>query len=273
MWRSVFWLTVFCSLVFCSCKKEELPTGGNPDTARYPAYTDSLGRPDSMSTRGLLPFLTVRERPSGFFASLFGQEICSQKFYCDTAGRPVHAVYSQRGFPDEHLRFTYTDSSFITREGRSGRCEYLLREGLIVAGKPLGHGTMTRFVYDAARHLVRAGQTDYVWEGARLTAVRLKSPDGRLMIERKVDYDEAKPVSQTVMAELFAHYWGKWWLLPFLQKGYFGEFPVGVPYRISYPDGHFDLYRSVFGDDGRLASIQSVGDGIVRDYRWEDWQK
>lgn len=270
MRRCVFWLTVFCSLVFYSCKKEKLPTLGNPDATRYPAYMGSVRGLDSMDGRGFLPYLTVRERPSGFFASLFRKEICSQKFYCDTAGRPVHAVYSQKGFPDEHQRFVYTDSSFMMREGRSGWCEYLLRGGLIVARRPLGHGAMTRFAYDAARHLVRAGQTDYVWEGARLTAVRVKSPDGNLMIERKVDYDEAKPVSQIVMAELFARYWGKWWLLPFLQKGYFGEFPVDVPYKISYPDGHFDLYRTTFDDGRQLTSILSVGDGIVRDYHWGD---
>lgn len=266
MKRAALWLTAFSTLAFCSCGKGESPATGNPEGATSLARTDSARRPDSTGMQGLTLWLTVRECPSGFLASLLHEETCSQKFYCDAAGRPARAVYSQRGLPDEQLRFVYTDSSVIMREGRSGRFEYLLHDGLIVARRPIGQGAATRYVYDAARHLVRAGQTDYVWQGARLTAIQAKSPDGSLMMERKVDYDEAKPVSQAVMAELFARDWGKWWLLPFLLKGWFGEFPVDVPYKISHPDGHFDLFRTTFDGDGRLTSIHSVSDGIVRKF-------
>lgn len=270
MQQRFLWLALLSSLAYSSCKRGECLPDGCPAMVSYVASEDSICHQNSAEPLYLQPYLVVNEHPAGLFAFLNQQEICQQKFYCDAAGKPVCAVYSQQGFPDECLRFVYTDSSVIVREGRSGRCEYLFSGGLIVARRSLGHGSTTHFSYDAARHLVSAGQTDYVWEGARLLSVQLKSPDGSLMIERKVDYDAAKPVSQVVMAELFAHYWGKWWLLPFLQKGYFGEFPVDVPYKVSYPDGHFDLFRSTFDDDNRLTSLLSVADGKVRDFRWAD---
>lgn len=214
--------------------------------------------------------ITVIERPSGLWSSLFHSDEIIQRFYSDEKGRPSLAVYSRRGFDDERKSYEWTDTSVIIDEGRRGRAEYLLRDGLIVMRRSLSDGRTASYSYDEGRHIISAGQTDYVWQGSELVAVESKSPDGELMIEEQVSYDAQKPPSDVPMAAIICRRWGKWWLLPLLLKGYFGELTGDVPLKISHPDGHFDLFRSTFDDDGRLKSLQSVSDHETMTFEWKN---
>lgn len=215
--------------------------------------------------------LTVKIHASGLFGGVFDSGEVTQQFFFDKQGRPTLATYSRKGFADERKKFEWTDTSVTVSEGRAGECVYKIRNGLIISRREPKGGRTDTYAYDAGRHIVRAGMTEYVWQGSQLTLIQSKSADGGLMIEEQVDYDPKKPASQAPMATIMSRRWHKWWLLPLLLQGYFGEPSGDVPFKISHPDGHFDLFRSTFDSDGRLKSLQSVSDHETMDFYWENF--
>lgn len=211
--------------------------------------------------QGLRLSMTIEERPDGWTERFTSHDILSTSYYEDAQGRPAAIVCSAPGMEDIVRTVSYTDSSFILQEGNSGRTEYLLKDGLVVRRRPLdgGYGCWS-YSYDAARHLRSYGSTLWQWQGASIKEVDVRSMDNQNEIARYIDYDEQKALSQNAAAMLIAHQWGMPWLLPFLIKGYFGELPAQVPYKVSYDDGHWDLYRMTQDDNGKVRECHIVNE-------------
>lgn len=244
---------VFC---LCACKQQK----GSKACLQQ---ADSYGLPH----HGLS--LVVETRREGLMSRLFEQPLSVTFYYADKQHRPDRIVYVQPDAGRCEWRVLYTDSSFVIAEGEKGRTEYVVHDGLVVCRRPLGSALPTcTYHYDITRHLQRMGDDYWIWQGAQLQEWQVRSHDNRNMVTRYVSYDDQKPLSQSVMAYIVAREWGKRWLLPFLLNGNFGELPPQTPFRVSYDDGHFELYPSTFDDKGRLSECRDVERRTVSTFYW-----
>lgn len=253
--RWILLLTVLSCL--CSCKNQS-------DEEACRQLADSYGLPrDGLS-------LVVKTRQEGLAGRLFEQPLSVTFYYVDKHQRPDKIVYVQPEAGRCEWRVLYTDSSFVIAEGEKGRTEYVMHDGLVTSRRLLSYSVPPcSYHYDITRHLQRMGDDFWMWQDAQLQEWQVRSHDNQNMVTRYISYDTQKPLSQSVMAYIVAREWGKMWLLPFLLNGNFGELPPQTPFKVSYDDGHFELYPSTFNDNGRLHECRDVERGTVSTFYWK----